>query len=240
MDVARIGTAGWALPSHSRRKFPAEGSNLQRYAARLNCVEINSSFYRSHRGATWARWAEAVPGDFRFAVKAPRELTHIRKLADPAGPLQAFLEEVSGLGPRLGPILVQLPPSLAFDEAAARAFFEHWRGVHAGPVACEPRHPAWFEPDADAVLRALRIARVAADPAVVPQAAHPGGWPGLRYRRLHGSPWMYSSSYEPARLDALATEITADAAESWCIFDNTMHGAAIENALGLRLAVGLD
>lgn len=234
MGAPRIGTAGWALPRQSRHQFPAEGPNLQRYAARLNAAEINSSFYRSHRQTTWARWAEAVPDDFRFAVKAPRELTHIRKLAEPAEPLATFLEEVAGLGSKLGPILVQLPPSLAFEEAAARGFFEHWRSVHSGPVACEPRHPTWFEPPADSLLTSLRIARVAADPAVVPAAAHPGGWDGLRYWRLHGSPRMYSSSYEEAALRALAAEMAAADTEAWCIFDNTMHGAAIENALAVR------
>jgi uncharacterized protein YecE (DUF72 family) len=237
MSEIRIGTAGWALPRRSRHLFPAEGVNLERYAARLNCAEINSSFYRPHRASTWTRWAEAVPEDFRFAVKAPRELTHIRKLADPAGPLAAFLEEVAALGPRLGPILVQLPPSLAFDAPIARGFFEHWRGVHEGALACEPRHPTWFEPEADALLASLRIARVAADPAVVPEAARPGGWNGLRYWRLHGSPRMYSSSYDDATLDALAWDVVAAGAEAWCIFDNTMHGAAIENALKLHKAL---
>lgn len=234
MDSARIGTAGWALPRQSRHLFSAGGSNLQRYAGRLNCAEVNSSFYRPHRPTTWARWAEAVPEDFRFAVKAPRELTHIRRLAEPAGPLARFLVEVAGLGPKLGPILVQLPPSLAFDAPVARGFFEHWRGVHAGALACEPRHPTWFEPEADALLASLRIARVAADPAVVPGAARPGGWTGLRYWRLHGSPRMYSSSYGEAGLDALAGDMVTAEAEAWSIFDNTMHGAAIENALALR------
>lgn len=233
MTTARIGTAGWALPRQSRHQFPAEGSNLERYAARLNCAEVNSSFYRPHRPATWARWAEAAPDGFRFAVKAPRELTHIRRLADPAEPLAAFLGEVAGLGPKLGPILVQLPPKLAFDEAVARFFFEHWRSVHPGALVCEPRHATWFTPPADELLRSLRIGRVAADPAVVPDAARPGGWDGLRYWRLHGSPRMYSSSYEPARLDALAADMRRGDGEAWCIFDNTMHGAAIENALAL-------
>lgn len=232
MAELRIGTAGWALPRLSRDRFPADGSNLQRYAARLNCAEINSSFYRSHRASTWERWAKDTPEDFRFAVKAPRELTHIRKLADPAEPLAAFLAEAALLGPKLGPILVQLPPSLAFDEAAARFFFEHWRGVHSGPVACEPRHRSWFEPDAAALLVELHIARVAADPAVVPAAAHPGGWPGLRYWRLHGSPRKYSSSYEPGFLAELAAEVSSGG-DAWCVFDNTMHGAATENALDL-------
>jgi uncharacterized protein YecE (DUF72 family) len=239
MHQIRIGTAGWALPRLSRDKFPAEGANLRRYAARLNGAEINSSFYRSHRPATWTRWAESTPDDFCFAVKAPRELTHIRKLADPAGPLSTFLEEVSLLGAKLGPILVQLPPSLRFDEAAARLFFEHWRSVHSGPVACEPRHATWFESDADALLNTLQVARVAADPAVVPTAAHPGGWPGLRYWRLHGSPRMYSSSYEPDFLAALAAEMNAADTEAWCMFDNTMHGAAIENALSLSGALSI-
>lgn len=235
MDArARIGTAGWSIPRTAAERFPREGSGLQRYAERLNCAEINSCFYRSHRTATWERWAAAVPDSFRFALKAPRELTHIRKLADPEAPLAAFLEETAALGARRGPILVQLPPSLAFDPVAARAFFEHWRARFDGPIVVEPRHATWFEPAADAMLRTLHIARAAADPAVVPDAANPGGWPDLRYWRLHGSPRMYSSSYGPTALASLATEVAAADTPAWVIFDNTMHGAAADNALDLQ------
>ena len=72
----RIGTAGWTVPKAVAHAFPGEGGHLARYAGRLDAVEINSSFYRPHRPATYARWAECVPKDFRFAVKVPRLVTH--------------------------------------------------------------------------------------------------------------------------------------------------------------------
>lgn len=234
----RIGTAGWSIPRTSAEHFPREGTGLQRYAARLDCVEINSCFYRSHRPAVWRRWADAVADDFRFAVKAPRELSHIRRLADPEAPLAAFLEETAALGDKRGPVLVQLPPSLVFDLAVAGAFFDHWRARFDGPTVLEPRHPTWFEPAAEALLQGLEIARVAADPARAPTAAHPGGWAGLRYWRLHGSPRMYSSNYGPAELDRLVDEIASATTPAWVIFDNTMHGAAAANALDLAERFG--
>ena len=108
-------------------------------------------------------------------------------------------------------------------------------------MACEPRHASWFETEPAAIMAAHRIARVAADPARVLEAAEPGGWAGLVYHRLHGSPRMYFSSYDDAWLDALAVRLRLAAATAhavWCIFDNTAHGAAALNALGVveRLA----
>ena len=112
------------------------------------------------------------PPGFRFAVKVPRTITHESKLAQAAPLLDAFLTEVSGLGTRQGVLLVQLPPSLRFDRPVASRFFADLRARHAGAVVCEPRHPTWFEPEAGNLLRAMRVARVAADPA--------------RSRRRHG------------------------------------------------------
>jgi len=102
-------------------------------------------------------------------------------------------------------------------------------------VAFEPRHPSWFAPEAERLLVAHRIARVAADPAPVPAAAEPGGWRGLTYFRLHGSPRRYCSEYEPERIAQYAAKLRqADSAERWCIFDNTAHAFATANALALR------
>jgi uncharacterized protein YecE (DUF72 family) len=232
----RIGTAGWGLPRVWRDRFPPEGSYLERYAARFSAVEINSSFYRQHRRGVYERWAAAVPAEFRFAVKVPRAITHDQALVAADVLLEVFLEEAAGLGSRLGPLLVQLPPSLAFDGEHAPEFFETLRRLHAGPVACEPRHESWFGGEADAVMRRYRIARVAADPARVPAAAEPGGDPGLVYYRLHGSPRIYWSEYEPAQIATLAARLRAAAApdiDRWCIFDNTTLGAATGNALAL-------
>ena len=236
--TVRIGTAGWSIPRRVAEAFPAEGTGLGRYAARFDAAEINSTFYRSHRPGTLANWAAAVPHGFRFAVKAPKTVTHEARLVGCEDLLARFLEETAELGDKRGPVLVQLPPSLAFDAGTTRAFFETLRALFAGEVVCEPRHASWFEAEPAAVMCELRIARAAADPARVPAAAEPGGWEGLLYWRLHGSPQMYRSSYEEAYLAALAETIRSKAVPAWCIFDNTTSGAAAANALDLRGRLG--
>ncbi len=231
-----IGTAGWAIPAADRPAFPSEGTVLQRYATRLAGVEVNSSFYRPHRRSTWQRWAESVPNDFRFAVKIPKAISHDRRLADVDAQLAQFLDEVGGLGDKLTILLLQLPPSFAFDADLLSAFVAALSARTALPLACEPRHPSWFSAEADALLVSRRVARVAADPARVPEAASPGGWRGLSYWRLHGSPVMYRTAYRGARLREMAAAITADSAPDrsvWCMFDNTASSAAMGDALDL-------
>jgi len=229
----RIGTAGWSLSRAIGERFPGEGSHLERYAARFNAVEINSSFYRPHRAATYERWAASVPQSFRFAVKLPKAISHQRRLVDCDDLLARFADEIANLGDKRGPVLVQLPPSFAFDADLAAAFFDRARSALDGTIVCEPRHPTWFTPAADALLAAHHIARVAADPAPVPEAAHAGGWPGLRYTRLHGSPHMYRSPYDGAAIARYAAAACAADVEDWTMFDNTTTGAALFNALDM-------
>lgn len=238
--MIRIGTAGWTIPTLSAESFPREGSSLERYSERLDCAEINSSFHRSHRPDTWRRWASSVPGTFLFSAKLPKEITHKRRLSDCAEPLAAALAEMEGLGERLEILLVQLPPSLAFEPAVAESFFLALRSRWDRRIACEPRHPSWFEPAADALLDDRRIARVAADPSLAPAAAEPGGWRGLAYYRLHGSPATYRSSYDDGRLEAYAGRLAALAAPAWCIFDNTASAAATSDALKLKALMSLS
>jgi hypothetical protein len=114
-STIRIGCAGWALPKAYAARFPAEGSHLARYAGALPAVEINSSFYKPHKPATYTKWAESVPEEFRFAVKLPKEATHGCRLVDAEAILDRFLPEATALDVKLGPILVQLPPSLEFS-----------------------------------------------------------------------------------------------------------------------------
>jgi uncharacterized protein YecE (DUF72 family) len=235
MGGVLVGTAGWSIPKQHAAAFPGPGSHLERYARRLPAVEVNSCFYRPHRPETWRRWAAAVPPGFRFAVKAPKEITHVRRLADAGGPLERFLAEAGALGEKLGPLLVQLPSSLAFGEGRARAFLRLLRGLTDADVACEPRHPSWFGGEAEDLLRESRAARVAADPAVAPAAAEPGGWPGLAYFRLHGSPRTYHSPYPPDWLAALERRLSGrSGTATWCIFDNTAEGWATHHALLVR------
>lgn len=235
MTGFRIGTAGWTVPRAVADRFPGEGSSLQRYAGRFTAAEINTSFYRSHRPATWARWRESTPAGFRFAVKLSRAITHEARLAPTDSQVDAAIAEARLLEEKLGPLLVQLPPSLAFDAAVAGRFFAGLRERFAGPIACEPRHPSWFEPQADALLASAQVARAAADPARHPLAGQPGGWPGLAYWRLHGAPRMYFSAYGEPNLRRLARAMAASpASERWCIFDNTASGAAAGDALALQ------
>lgn len=234
-----IGTAGWSIPRVHAERLAGPGSHLERYARVFRAVEINSTFHRPHRRATFERWAASTPPSFRFSVKLPKAITHGGALVGTEGLLDAFARQVEGLGPKHAIVLVQLPPKLEFDETLARDFFAAVRrsfGDHVC-VAAEPRHPSWFTAAADAYLADDWIARVAADPSPVPGRGGPGGWHGFHYRRLHGSPRIYYSSYDAQRLAGLASAIAEDHAggtPSWCIFDNTASNAAFGNALTLR------
>ncbi|HEX3556456.1 MAG TPA: DUF72 domain-containing protein [Thermoanaerobaculia bacterium] len=231
-----IGCAGWSLP-RSEPADPAVGSHLERYALRFGAVEINSSFHRPHRPSTYARWSASVPSAFRFSVKVPKAITHGLRLHQAGEPLETFLAAAAGLGDRLGCLLVQLPPSLSFEPAVVAAFFADLRARSSLTVACEPRHPSWFAPRVDDFLGEREVARVAADPARVPAAAEPGGWRGMSYYRLHGSPKIYYSAYSAEFIAVLASRIQADAEadrQVWCIFDNTTLGAATRNASELQ------
>lgn len=239
----RVGCAGWSLPAPPEHLRAPTRSQLQRYAELFDTVEINSSFYRPHRPATYARWAQSVPDGFRFSAKLPRTISHQRRLKDCAAELDAFLAGVTELGGKLGVLLLQLPPTLAFDAAAAGRFFAELRERHAGAVACEPRHVSWFRLEAERLLRTYSIARAGADPARVPRAAVPGGDHRIEYVRLHGSPHMYYDAYDDAALQRVARRLsrsTAVARERWCLFDNTARGAAQVDAVRLQRLLGLD
>ncbi len=232
---AMIGTAGWSIPRASAQRFVGSGTHLRRYASILGCVEINSCFYRPHARATYRRWAEETPSGFEFAVKLPRTITHDRQLRRARALLQRFLDETGGLGDKRGPILVQLPPALAFDARVANRFFHRFRECYEGSVVCEPRHPTWFCDAAERLLDRHQVARVAADPPRGPADGVPGGWRGMSYFRLHGSPRTYWSRYSANFIETLAGAIRATPSNAvWCVFDNTGAGAAIENALELQ------
>ena len=229
-----IGTAGWSIPRAEQRRFPSGGTHLARYAQVFPAVEINSTFHRPHRASTFERWAASVPATFRFSIKVPRSITHDQRLVRTAPLLDPFLEDLAPLGKRLGCLLVQLPPSLAFDTRIARSFFTVLRKRFARGVALEPRHASWFGSRADRLMEEYKVARVAANPPRAEADGRPGGWRGLAYFRLHGSPRVYYSSYDDDFLGDLALEVKALARRripTWCIFDNTTLGAATPNAM---------
>lgn len=229
-----MGTAGWSIPRPLAHLFPAEGSSLERYAALFPAAEINSSFHRPHRSSTWQRWHDSVPETFRFSVKLPKEITHQRRLIDCSEALDRFTDEAAILREKLAVFLVQLPPKLSFHEQTAAAFFDQLSSRSPAQIVCEPRHISWLSSKATLLFENRKIARVAADPPMSAEAAVPGGWDGIAYWRLHGSPVMYRSSYAD-RISKLARILRSSAAEKaiWCIFDNTASGAGAADSLQL-------
>ncbi len=205
---------------------------LERYASVFSAVEINSSFYRRHRLTTWRRWHDAVPEHFSFSVKLPRTITHDAGLIAPEHDLDLFFGDVAPLRRKLGAVLIQLPPKLAFDPQVAGAFFQALRGRSAVPMFIEPRHESWSAEAASALLERHRIERVLADPqlATLREAAETAP----RYLRLHGSPRIYFSPYGDAELASYAAVLRRADTPAWCIFDNTASGAAIDDALRLQ------
>ena len=154
----RLGCAGWSIASSQRALVGDGASQLARYATRFDAVEINSTFYRAHRASTYQRWADSVPAQFRFSAKLPRTITHDARLQGVAPLLQTFLGEVGHLGDKLGCLLVQLPPRLAFDARTAATFFAMLRRCwHGAPRIYYSDYP-------DAALQDLAKRVVAATP----------------------------------------------------------------------------
>ena len=232
----RIGTAGWSIPAPVRQDFPSTGTLLEKYTKRFDAVEINSSFYRQHKQATYKKWASLVPNDFLFSVKVPHIITHDLKLRDIAEPLDQFAGQVSGLGSKLGCVLVQLPPGLSFDHGDASSAFRLLRATFSCAILCEPRHHSWFSDNAEEMFYRNRVSRVAADPALCAEAERPGGDSSAYYYPLHGSPDMYNSNYGLRSIEAYAQSIAQlqKNAPVWCIFDNTAKGHAISNAMKMQ------
>lgn len=236
-DPIYLGVAGWNIRREHGECFEPTGTHLQRYASTFNSVEINSCFYRPHRLTTYERWAASVPEHFRFAVKLPKTVTHKARFVDALPLVDAFLAEVGGLGKKLGPILVQLPPSFSFEKDVVSGFLSELRSRFGGQLVIEPRHETWFNDEVEKILVDLEIARVAADPARVPEAAVPRGFEKVVYYRLHGSPRIYYSAYPQEYLDEISAKLHEHAARGatvWCIFDNTALGAATKDALSVK------
>ncbi|MGZ8319952.1 MAG: DUF72 domain-containing protein [Telluria sp.] len=237
--TCRIGCAGWAITRDTVASFPAEGSHLERYAQVFGAVEINSSFYRPHRAASYARWAACVPEAFRFAVKLPRTISHDAGLREVQPLLAQFAAEAGALGDKLGCVLVQLPPKFEFNAQVAGDFFARASGTLGCMLACEARHPSWFDTAATRLLTAQAVTRVIADPAKGQPGAHEPTTASI-YARLHGSPRIYYSSYADEYLQRLAEDMAVHSAagrDVWCIFDNTASGASVPNALTLDAAL---
>ncbi|MGE5720284.1 MAG: DUF72 domain-containing protein, partial [Nocardioidaceae bacterium] len=227
----RIGISGWNYAGWRGDFYPkglVQRLELAYAAERLTSIEINGSFYSLQRPSSYAAWREQTPDDFVFAVKGGRFITHMKKLAGVETALANFFASgVLALGPKLGPVLWQLPPNLGFDAERLTSFFEQLPRTTAAaaevakrhdskvpddraltaaeadrPIrhALEVRHHSFATPEAVALLRAHDVALVVADTA--------GRWPLVEeatsdhmYVRLHGDLELYTSGYTPQALD---------------------------------------
>ncbi|MEU2391719.1 DUF72 domain-containing protein [Streptomyces sp. NPDC007369] len=232
-----VGTSGWQYRDWSGVLYPADRPQrlwLEEYAVHFGTVESNNAFYRLPAPHTFAAWRERTPDGFVFAVKASRFLTHIKRLREPAEPVRRLMAHAEALGDRLGPVLLQLPPTLRADPQALDACLACF--PPGTRVAVEPRHDSWWNPDVRDVLTARGAALCWADRGSRPVTPlwRTADWGYLRFHEGRAQPWP---RYGRTALRAWAGRI-ADAwpreADVFAYFNNDPGGAAVRDAEAFR------
>ncbi|SNX57334.1 uncharacterized protein YecE [Streptomyces sp. TLI_55] len=228
-----VGTSGWQYKDWRGALYPA-GCPMRRwleeYAAHFPTVEINNAFYRLPSRENFAAWRERVPADFVVAVKASRYLTHIKRLKDPEEPVHRLMSHAEGLGARLGPVLLQLPPTLKADAELLDACLACFPlGTR---VAVEPRHASWWTPEVREVLESRSAALCWADVRARPVTPlwRTADWGYVRFHEGRAKDWP---RYGRRSLETWAARIedTWSAEEDvYAYFNNDPNAAAVENA----------
>ena len=230
----RIGTSGWDYPHWQEIFYPEDCPKtkwLEYYTRNFDVLELNASFYRLPTAETFGKWRQRSPSGFFWAVKMNRYVTHIRRLKNVAEAMSRFYEVVSFLGDKLGPILIQLPPNLLYDNFLLLDFLNLLDP--SLKHALEVRHASWIQDEVLHILHQRNVAFCISDTA--------GRYPmklavtaDFAYLRLHGSRVLYASLYSEEELRAWADTISEWACETWVFFDNDFGGNAVRNALRLR------
>lgn len=231
-----IGTSGWSYKDWKTVYYPPELKStewLSYYANDFHIVEINSSFYHLPKPQTVVNWVNNVPADFKFCPKMSRYLTHMKKLNEPEEPLQRFFTTFESAQKHLGPILIQLPPSLTFDYDKTVYFFKILEQDYKQySFALEVRHKTWMEKPAIDLMTQYNIAFVISQSGVgFPYAEHITA--DNIYVRFHGPEKLYTSSYTDEMLSIYAGKFKKWAKqghEIWAFFNNDWFTNAIQNA----------
>lgn len=232
----KVGTSGWQYASWRDAFYPHQVPQrrwLQHYAQRFACVEVNNTFYNLPAAQSFTRWAEETPADFQFSLKVSRYLTHIRRLREPQASIDLFLERAQHLGDKLGPLLVQLPPTLRCDverlDAALRAFPSRLR------VAVEFRHNSWYTEEVASVLRERRATLCITDrlgrPLQPMWRTAPWGFVRLHEGRAAPPP-CYGDRSLQSWVDRIASLWEASE-EVHVYFNNDPRGCAVRDAVRL-------
>jgi len=230
----RVGTSGWQYRHWRTRFYPAkvaQGRWLEFYAERFATVEVNATFYRLPRPEVVARWAGRTPADFVLAVKASRYLTHVRRLRDPAESVARFVEVVMRpLGGKLGPVLLQLPPTLRADPALlADALDAFPAGLRR---SVEVRHPSWFTDEVAAVLAARDVPLCLSDRRGRPQEPlwHTADWGYVRLHEGRAQPWPCYGRAALVRWVERVAGLWPPGSDVFVFFNNDPMGCALRDA----------
>jgi len=233
-----IGTSGWNYPHWQGVFYPEDcprGKWLEYYTRHFDVLELNASFYRLPGAETFRQWRRRTPENFIWAVKMNRYVSHILRLKNVEGAMVRFYDAVSALGDKLGPILIQLPPSLVYENSVMNSFLDLLDPSRRHAI--EVRHASWIQKEFLDALSRRNVAFCIADTA--------GRYPGqvavtadFAYLRLHGSRKLYASLYTEEELRDWAGKIRGWSCETWVFFDNDSEGHAVRNALRLREICG--
>ena len=236
----RIGTSGWTYKHWQRIFYPVKWPRskwLEYYTNHFDTVELNATFYRLPQRTTFENWEARTPDHFLWSVKGSRFITHTKRLKDPAQSLGRFYDATTGLGEKLGVILLQLPPSFGFDE---KLFIDFCKKLNPDiRHTIEFRHPSWINDQVFGIMTEFNIAFCVSDTA--------GRYPFIEaitsdfmYVRLHGSQDLYASLYSEEELYTWAQKINAWNRDVFIYFDNDYKGHAINNAGRLKEILGFD
>ncbi|MCS7199384.1 MAG: DUF72 domain-containing protein [Caldimicrobium sp.] len=231
-----IGTSGWNYVSFKGIFYPRELPSaqwLRFYAQYFDTVELNVTFYRTPRPSTFQKWYEETPSNFVFSVKAPRIITHFKRLREVKEPLIDFLKSLQPLKEKARALLFQLPPSLSFNRELMEAFLPLLPKDF--DIAIETRHQSFQCEEWIEMLRKYNLSLCLSDCGKRYASWFEVKTTDFLYLRLHGSKELYVSEYTEEELQSIVAVIKRlNPKYSYVYFDNTARGFAIKNALRLK------